>query len=349
MKKALSLILAVVMLLGMVACGGEKAPESTAPESSAPESNGPESGTPEAAKWEGNVNMYVAASAGGGTDMAARTIAQYINENYDVNLTVINNNDGGGAVPYEAVRTSKPDGSTLLFFHTTMCIKYGTNMYDHNPATDFSVIAFASSKEKGGYMLVVPYDSPYQTLDDYIKAAEAEPGKMMIGVETGGGSHIQCGMFAQAAGIELNYVEAGPDTDKLTALVGGSIPSALVNANSAKQYIEANKIRALACVSTDEEGSRNSVLPDVPSFIEQGINFTYDLRFMVLGAPGMDPALVEVINDCFVEAVQDPAVDEQLCKSGWGMTFAEPAESQADLAKVQDELTEACAALGLQK
>lgn len=353
MKKVLSIILALVMILGLVACGGAKesaAPESTAPESTAPESTAPESAAPaEEAKWEGNVQMIVSAKAGGGTDMAARTIAQYINEHSDVNITIVNNNDGNGVVGYETIRNAKPDGKNLLFFHTTMCIKYGSGFYDHNPATDFTVCAFASSKEKGGYILLVPADSHIKTLDDFIAEAKSRPGELVYGVETGGGTHVQGGLMCQAAGIEVKFVEAGSDSEKLTALVGGSIEAAMVNANSAKQYIEAGKVTALACVSVDEEGSRHSVLPDVPSYIEQGVNFTYDLRFFVLGPKGMDPALVNTINRLFSEAVTDPETDELLTAAGWGMTFADPETSQAELARVQDELSAVCESLGLKK
>lgn len=349
MKKALSLILALVMVLSLAACGKEqegKVPESTAPEASAPGSAAP---TADEAEWSGNVQMIVSATAGGGTDMAARTVAQYINEHSDVNITIVNNNDGNGVVGYEMVRTAKPDGGTLLFFHNTMCNKYGCGIYDHNPATDFTVCALASSTEKGGYILLVAADSPIKNLDDFISEAKARPGQLVYGVETGGGAHIQSGMMCQAAGIEVKFVEAGSDSEKLTALVGGSIEAALVNANSAKQYIEAGKVTPLACVSTDEEGSRTSILPDVPSFIEQGVSFTYDLRFFVLAPLDMDPALVNTINRLFTEAAADPEVDKLLTAAGWGMRFADPATSQTELAELQEIHSAVCESLGLKK
>ncbi|MBQ1492197.1 MAG: tripartite tricarboxylate transporter substrate binding protein, partial [Blautia sp.] len=68
------------------------------------------------------VDVQLPASAGGGTDVAGRQLVQYINENYPTNLTIKNNTDGSGVVAFETVRSAKKDGSTILFFHTTMLL-----------------------------------------------------------------------------------------------------------------------------------------------------------------------------------------------------------------------------------
>ena len=102
----------------------------------------------------------------------------------------------------------------------------------------------AVPKDKANNVLVVSGGSSYQTLDDLIGAAKERPGEVMFGVETGGTVHIQTGLFAKAAGIDVKYVEAGSDTEKLTALVGNSIDACFVNANQAKQYVESGKARA---------------------------------------------------------------------------------------------------------
>ena len=352
MKKTLSLILALVMILSLCACGGtkeeSKAPESQAPASTAPE-KAPESTAPEAPKWEGNINVQVAASAGGGTDVVARTLAQWINENTDANLTIVNNTDGGGVVAYETVRNAKPDGKTILFFHTTMCIKHASGIYEHNPAEEFAVISTSMPKEKGSYVMIVPADGPFKTLDDFIAEAKANPGSLKLGVETGGSSHIMSGSMAQAAGIDVQYVEAGPDTEKMTALVGGSIDGALVNPNTAKQYIEANKVTPLAAVSADAEGSRIGILPDVPSFIEQGVNFTFATNFFVLGPKDMDPALMEIINAAYVAAAADSDTDAILAKAGFAQDFMSIEDSKVFITDLQNNMNTVVDALGLKQ
>ncbi|MGE4353379.1 MAG: tripartite tricarboxylate transporter substrate-binding protein [Oscillospiraceae bacterium] len=353
MKKFLALSLALVMILALAACGNattnqSSAPESTAPESSAPESAAPESSEP-AAEWVKNVEIQVPASAGGGTDVVARALVNYINQNCDSNLTVVNNTDGSGVVAFEKVRNAKADGSTLLHYHTSMLIKVASGVYDKSILDNFTVIAVGQPVEKGGYVLVVPADSGIDTLDDFIALAKSEPGELLFGVETGGSSHVMAGLMSKAAGIDIKYVEAGPDTEKMTALVGGSIDACLVNPNQAKQYVEAGKVKALAIVSTDKEGSRGSVLPDVPSFIEQGVNFSYVINHFILGPKDMDPELAKYINSLYVAAADDPAVKEILVPAGFDLEFLPFDEGAEVLNEQQEELSAVIDELGLKK
>lgn len=155
----------------------------------------------------------------------------------------------------EKVRSAKPDASSLLFFHTTMLIKTATGVYDHSAVDDFTVIAVGQGTEKTGYVLVVPGDSPYNTTEDLVEAAKAAPGSILMGVETGGSSHIMSGLFAKATGIDVKYVEAGSDTEKLAALVGGSITRMVIK-NRQMQYVESGKAKALGCFSVDEDRRR---------------------------------------------------------------------------------------------
>lgn len=351
MKRFTALILAVLLMFTLCACSSSSSTSDTS-SSTASSSTSEATDTAEAEEevtWAKNVDIIIAASAGGGTDVVGRALVQHINENSDYNLTVINNSDGSGVVAYETVRNADPDGETLLFFHTTMCIKHATGIYEYDPAEEFSVISFTDATEKGGVILVVPADSGIETLDEFIGVANDMNGELLFGVETGASSHIQAGMMCSAGDFEVNFVEAGPDTEKMTALVGGSIDACLVNANQAKQYVDAGMVTALATVSTDAEGSRNSILPDVPSFIEQGLDFVYGINFLVLGPQGMDEGLMELINGYFTDAALDPAVDEILVNAGYGMTMRPLEECYDALATVQNDMNTVILELGLRQ
>jgi putative tricarboxylic transport membrane protein len=271
-------------------------------------------------EWVKNVEIQVPAAAGGGTDVMARTLGTYISKASGNNITIINNTDGGGAVAVEKVYNAKSDGSTLLFFHTTMLIKSSMGILKRKAADDYSVIGVSIQISPGGYMLIVPVDSDIKTFDDVINKAKANPGKLLIGVETGGTSHVLAGGFAKAAGITLKYVEAGTDTEKLTALVGKSVDICFVNPNQVKQYVDAGKVRALACVSKSD-GLRSDVLPDVPTLRELGVNFTMDTPIFVLGPKNMDPALIKTVHDYFAAAAEDESVNKILGPAGMEMRF----------------------------
>ena len=344
MKKFLSLVLALALCLSLVACGSSDSND-TADTAETPDSSA-EGATETSVTLPKNIEVQVPASAGGGTDVVARALTTYISSNSDSNMTVMNNTDGSGVVAFETVRTGATDGSDLLFFHTTMCIKTASGMYDYSAAEDFKVVGAALPTNPGGYVLVVPGDSGIEDLDAFIEAAKA--GGMNIGVETNGSSHIMAGILAGALGVELEYVEAGSDTDKLTNLVGGSIDCALVNANQAKQYVEAGKVNALGCFSATDEGGRNTILPDVPSLPELGYtDCVFGTYMFVLANKDMDDATAQAINDLFTAAALDPDTAEILEGSGMGMEFVPYEEAQAVVADQQETLTAVCAELGI--
>ncbi|MBQ8093556.1 MAG: tripartite tricarboxylate transporter substrate binding protein [Clostridia bacterium] len=295
------------------------------------------------------IEVQLPASAGGGTDVAGRQLAEYINKNSDQTLTIKNNTDGGGVVAYETIRTAKKDGSKILFFHSTMLIKHATGIYTHSPADEFKVAAVGLPTEKGGYVLVVPKESGVTTVDEFIALANEKNGELRVGVETGGSSHIMCGIMSQQLGITLRFVESGPDTEKLTNLVGGSIDCALVNANQAKQYIEGEKVNAIACFSSTSEGGRNSVLPDVPSFKELGYDCVFGTYFYVLLPTSADDETAKAIHDLYAAAAEDPETRDILTKSGFGMDIAPFEDGQTLIHQQQDSLVSVCEALGLKQ
>lgn len=350
MKKLVSLLLAATLALGLAACGGGgNSGDSGNGGGAASSDNGEnaESSSSSSVELPKSIEVQLPASAGGGTDVVARALTTYINQNSDTNMTIVNNTDGSGVVAMETVRTAKADASKILFFHTTMAIKTATGVYDYSAADDFKLIAYGQSTDPGGYVLVVSADSGIETLDDYIAAANEANGEFTIGIETGGSSHIMAGIAAEQMGVTLKYTDAGADTDKLTSLVGGNINSALVNANQAKQYIEGGMVNALACFSSSDEGGRCSNLPDVPSFKEQGYDCVYGTNFYVLGPKDMSDELAQEICRLFTAAAEDPDTAEILNGAGMGTTFVPYADGPALISAEQEKLNKACADLGL--
>ena len=291
------------------------------------------------------IEVQLPAKAGGGTDVAGRQLTDWISKNGGTTMTIKNNTDGNGVVAYETIRTAKKDGSKILFFHTTMIIKYATGKYQYSPVDEFKIAGVGLPTEKGGYVLVVPASSGIATLDDFI--AKAKETELRIGIETGGSSHIMSGMLSKALGITLRYTDAGSDTEKLTGLVGGSIDCALVNANQARQYVEAEKVNALGVFSATEEGARNSVLPDVPSFKEQGYDLVFGTYFYVLLPKTASDETAKELHDLFDSAASNPEVKEILEKSGFGMEFAPFDQNVALMSAQQEALVAACKELGL--
>lgn len=353
MKKSIIVLMSMLTVLSFASCSKKTESKATTPSTSVA-SSAPvvktTSAPSVAIELPKNIEVQVPAKAGGGTDVMARALANQVSKDSGSNFTIINNTDGSGVVAMEKVRLAKPDGATIMQFHSTMVIKVATGKYKYNPSDNFSVIAVSRGTEKCGYVMVVKSDGKYKTLDDLVNACKANPGKILFGVETGGSAHIMAGLFAKAANINIKYVEAGSDTEKLTALVGGSIDATFVNPNQAKQYVESGKVIALAVVPVDMvKNNRSTILPNVPNFVEAGYPFTFGTYNLFLGPKGMDPTLITKIRDYYVKANENPDVAKVLGAAGFAMEFLSPEDGLKALKQQEQDLTAICEELGLKK
>ena len=241
MKKVCAMLLALVLSLSLAACGG-------AGNSSAADPTGEKLTFP-----KGAIQLYCPFKAGGGTDLIARVLVEYINKTYNTNIVVVNQTDGGGAVCYNTVKNAKADGHVLLYSHSSMFGTYLAGGHDVDPAKDYEYIN--GSSISGGYYLDVPANSPFKTVTDLVDYCKAHPGEVTLGVQAGSMSNYIIAEFAANAGIEFKYVETGSgDADRVAGLLGNMFQVSLVNAAQTTSYVESGDLRCLCCLS--EKGNR---------------------------------------------------------------------------------------------
>ena len=291
------------------------------------------------------VEIYVPASAGGGTDVMARTLANQIALDSEIDITVVNNVEQGGIAALEIVRNAAPDGSVIMQTHSGAQLWTANGIYDHSIPDEFTVIVAALTADQATYTLVSSTSLEYQTLPDLIRYAEANPGKVRFGVDVGSTSHVLSGMFANAAGIEIQYVSAGSDTNKLKALENGEIDACFVNANQAKQYVDASIVNALAVVARESTGGRSEVMRYVPCLQEYGYDVSFATVNFIIGPKGMDPGLVTLIHDSYVEAYGKTF--NYLEPRGFGMEFLTEEDGLAQLKSDQAKYNKIAAEIGL--
>ncbi len=292
----------------------------------------------------GSVQFVVPAKAGGGTDAAARVISKALQEAVGSPFVVVNQPSGGGSVACEQVRNAKPDGNTILFYHSSMFANYHTGLYDHSPSEDFTTCVVMPVA--GSYALVVGADSPYTSVQELVAASKANPDKVTLGVQLKGSSHFMSGLLAQDSGSQFRVVEAGSDADKLVAVQGGSIDAAFVNTPGALQYQEAGKLRVLATIASFPERDPNA--PDIPSFVELGYeNTMYGLDFFILGPKDMSGEVAAKVNAAFKTVLSDQAIIDQLAKMRMPISWLSLEDSAKRLAEGDKKIGTTAAMLGL--
>ena len=312
MKKFMALVLSLVMMASLAGCGGKS--ESAQETQKAPEAEKPAVEQPAAANWpQGAVTLTVSAGAGGGTDICARLLLEKLGD--FGNFVVQNDTAGGGANGWERVKAGDPKTcSELIFYNTGLYVSYLTGLTDVDPVNDLVPIVCLPSG--ASQFICVPKDSPFNTIQELVDYALANPGELKCGVELGSLSHIYVGLCQQSLGIDWTYVSTGSDNDRIQLLMGNNIDVTTINQATAQNYYESGDIKVLAA-----EQSRSDMLSEkmkaVPTLEEAGFDRVNVNTELIVWAPaGADEATYAAIFDAFKAAIEDEAVQAKLQEGG---------------------------------
>ena len=253
-------------------------------------------------------------AAGGGGDTIARQVARAIEPILGQPVVVENRPGAAGVIGAEAGARATPDGYTILIGNIGT---HGTHEFlqdnlPYDPRTDFAAISLLT---KTNNVVVVPAESPFQTLSDLIEHARSNPGALSTGIPSiGDTAHLGWEMLRRDAGgldvVAIPYTSvAGPVTD----LLAGRLDFMVASVSSQAENIKAGKLRALA--TTDAE--RSPVLPDVPTIAESGFPDFTAIGWIGLFAPGGTPdEIVQQLSAAVNEAYAKPEVMAELSATG---------------------------------
>ena len=229
------------------------------------------------------IKIVVPFPAGGGADILARLMADYIARTYGP-TTVIENRPGAGTViATEAVSRAAPDGNTVLVVGNSFVINPNLKKLKYDPLTSFEPVCHLTRSPN---VIVVNSTSPYHTLASLIEAARARPGELTMAFNGPATSqHIGVEILKRVANInmiQLPYTGAAP---AVNALRGEHVTSLFANYPSVAAQVRAGKLRVLAVASPE----RVETLPDVPTVAEAGYRDYEEEVWFGLVAPEKTP------------------------------------------------------------
>ncbi len=330
-KKVLSILMASIMTLGVTACGEKPAADA----GTEPAAGDAATGDATAAAWEpsGTVSIIVPASAGGDTDLSARTLAEYGKKITGVDFVVVNAGGAAGSVAANQVLAAKPDGLTLLYGHTLVNVANVAGVTDYNYTAFDLGPTFALNPAQQLYV----NPEKYASLDEFIAAAKANPGQLKAATEVGAYTYYELLSFEKAAGIDLDLVDVGSNSDKIAALLAGQVdlmPAAYI---STKDYVEAGQFLPLG-VPTEER--YEDILPGVATFKEQGIDFVYpNLCYSTYFPKGTDPAAIAWYENLVKQVTEDPEAGTAINNLQMQPYYLNAADSVANDAALFEELS----------
>jgi len=256
------------------------------------------------------VEVVVPYAPGGGTDNLMRTITGIIDENKwsPVPLNVNNRAGGSGAIGYNYLINKKGDPHVIAGATPMIVSGKIEGRLPGNHRDAMTVLMIVAIDE---LMLSVRTESPFKTIDDFVKAAKAKPGGLTVGgTATLTEDHIFTYLFEKAAGIQLKYVPFNSGGEVTAALMGGHIDAAVENPNEIVAQIESGKAKNLAVAAQ----KRLKDAADVPTFAERGYKFYWEQMRGVVGPANMSPEAVKWWQDTLKKVVQTKKWQEDYIK-----------------------------------
>jgi tripartite-type tricarboxylate transporter receptor subunit TctC len=277
------------------------------------------------------VRVIVAFAAGGGIDITARLLGQWLSERLGQQFVVDNRPGAGGNIATEAVVHAPPDGYTLLMVDASNAINATLN---DKPSFNFirDIAPIAGIVRVPSAMMVHPA-VPAKTVPEFIPYAKANPGKInMASGGSGAPSHLAGELFKMMAGISMIHVPYRGIAPALTDLLGGQVQVYFGSLTSTIEYIRAGKLRALAVTTM----ARSEALPHLPTIREFLPGYEAS-QWYGIGAPKNTPAeIVDKLNREINAGLADPKIKARLADIGGTPLTGSP----TDFGKLVAEETE---------
>ncbi|KAF1049227.1 Bug family tripartite tricarboxylate transporter substrate binding protein [Xylophilus sp.] len=259
------------------------------------------------------VTLVVPFSAGGGTDVAARLLANKLTQRWGRSAVVDNRAGAAGIIGADVVARARPDGYTLLIGNVgTQAINpflYLKLPYDNDTA--FTPIALVAELL---IVLLAQPGFPARTVQELVALAKAQPGKISCASSGAGNStHLALEFFQAAAGIQLLHVPYKGGAPATADLLAGQVDLQFTSVLETSAAVKAGRLRALAVTSA----RRAPALPEVPTLAEAGVQGAESGSWVaLLGPKGLPPALAQAIAADVQAVIATPAAREALAAQG---------------------------------
>lgn len=286
-----------------------------------------------------SLTLATHSSPGGGGDIMMRNLARTLEEKFGVTTVVDNRVGGSGAVAMSWLATQvEPDGTTLKAVTPTQLLTplrvEGLPSYE-----DVTPIARLFLDPT---TLYVHDDSPYQTMEEFMDAARADPRGLSIGIGSAGSlDNLVLQNFMRATDLQFRTVPHEGGGDAVVALLGQHIDAVLLNPGQGLSHLEAGTLRILGVFQEE----RLDNFPDAPTLAELGYPVISNKFRGVFGPPNMDRELLDAIAAVLADIYDDEPWRTYWVESSLNPAFLGPDEFKANLDIANEEFREFLAGL----
>jgi tripartite-type tricarboxylate transporter receptor subunit TctC len=242
------------------------------------------------------VTFVIPYPAGGSTDVTGRVLVDAAKKHLSQPIICENKSGGGGTVGPALVLSKLPDGYTVGVSSGAVTIAWHMGKLNFNPLDDPTYIIRYTAYVFG---MVVRADAPWKTIQEFVKYAKENPGKINYGTPgVGTNPHLAVEELSILTGIQLTHMPFKGGAECNAALLGGHI-DAVSDSTSWGPMVDAGKFRLLAAYGNQ----RMARYPNVPTLREAGYDMSYSSPMMIIGPKGMPKPVVQKLHDVFKKAM----------------------------------------------
>ncbi len=272
------------------------------------------------------IRMLTGFTAGGGSDIAARSLSMKLSEMFGHSVVVDNRPGATGAIAAEMIAKAQPDGYTVMMLAVAQLVSNAfEDKLSYDIERDFAGVSYVA---RNPYLMAVSLALPVRSVREFIDLAKSQPGKLNYGSSgIGGSNHVVTEVFNAVAGIKVTHVPYKGPPQALADLAGGQLQLAFASITSGLPLARAGKVRVLGITSL----TRSRVVPDVPTVAETlpGLEL---IGWYGVVAPKRTPAgTVARLSSAIAEALRSPEVNDRLIADGSETVGGTPAAFERHL------------------
>jgi tripartite-type tricarboxylate transporter receptor subunit TctC len=291
------------------------------------------------------ITLVIPLPPGGTNDIMARAVADKLSASLGQQIVVENRAAGGsGTVGTRQVAKSAPDGYTLLLGYTST-LATGPSIYrnvGYDPRKDFAPIGLIASAPA---LLLVHPSFPARNVKDLIALMKSSSEPFQLGTPgTGTVNYLAAVLFAQQAGVEVQYIPYKGSNALTTDLIGGHVKVGFNPIPVSRAALEGGLIRALAGTSL----KRSTAFPDLPTIAESGLpGFDAVLSYGLVAPAGTPAPIIERLNKDLRAALASDEVKKRLHQEGAEPMPTSPEEHAAVIDREETKWSALIKSVGL--
>jgi tripartite-type tricarboxylate transporter receptor subunit TctC len=289
------------------------------------------------------VELVVAASAGGGTDVMTRAFADAARKHFPQPFIVINKPGAASAVGFGDVANSKADGYKLSVVTVNLVILPALNLMKWT-SDDFIPIAQINYDPAA---ITVRADAPWKTIEEFLADAKKRPSAIQLG-NGGVGDiwHVASAALEDKTGTQFNHVPFQGAAPAILNLLGGHVDAVSVSPGEVMMHVQSGKLRTLAIMSNQRLGG---VFANTPTLKERKIDLAIGV-WRGLAVPKGTPAdVVEVLKVATQKAAAEASFKDTLAKANLGEAYLDAAAFKASIENDRESFKKVLSKLVIEK